>query len=231
MDKSHVCLCEITISNTWFNTYSYSVVNEKSMYTVTVDSNQFALLLNYGSKHDIIELIYDQTVNDDKLHIHFLKNKTQIIDKVKEKNLSFDHFFELVLVDVDQDQLGIPTVDYDAEICMDTKKFVELLVELNSIGTDLFFHCRENIVELQSSSEYTKLMISIDVNELHEYSITEEENIEVSFSLSHLTRMCASVKLSPTIFVGISKEYPMLLKYDLGDNSHASFYAAPKIID
>ena len=41
--------------------------------------------------------------------------------------------------------------------------------------------------------------------------------------------MCCSTKLGATIDVSLSGEYPMSLKYNLGDESHVSFYIAPKI--
>jgi len=230
MDKSHVCLCDINISSNWFTKY----VNTK-LCVITVDSTQFALLLNYGLKHDKIELKYNDTnethILEDKLFIHFLNEKDKINEVTKGKNVSFDHFFELTLVDTNQEELAIPKVDYDAEVCMETKKWVELLVELNSIGPNLTIICRENDIEMQSSSEHTKLTVNIPIDDLQEYSVTEDENIEMSFSLNHLSKMCSSGKLSTNVFIGISKEYPMLVRYDLGDNSEALFYVAPKIID
>jgi hypothetical protein len=39
------------------------------------------------------------------------------------------------------------------------------------------------------------------------------------------------MKLGATIDVSLSSEYPMALKYNLGDDSKVSFYIAPKIPD
>ena len=41
--------------------------------------------------------------------------------------------------------------------------------------------------------------------------------------------MCSSMKLSSTINVSLSRENPMLLKYNLGDDSNVSFFIAPKL--
>jgi hypothetical protein len=73
--------------------------------------------------------------------------------------------------------------------------------------------------------------VNIPVNDLDEYSICEGEELNISFSLSHLSKMCTSMKMSSTIIVGLSKEYPMSLTYNLGDDSSVSFYISPKIID
>jgi hypothetical protein len=43
--------------------------------------------------------------------------------------------------------------------------------------------------------------------------------------------MCISNKLGNDIEIGISKEYPMRIKYNLGINSNLLFFLAPKIDD
>jgi hypothetical protein len=43
--------------------------------------------------------------------------------------------------------------------------------------------------------------------------------------------MCLSSKLGGEISLSISAEYPMALKYSLGDDSSVAFYIAPKIVD
>ena len=40
--------------------------------------------------------------------------------------------------------------------------------------------------------------------------------------------MCITNKLSSEIQFSISKEFPMKINYDLGDNSIIEFYIAPK---
>ena len=89
----------------------------------------------------------------------------------------------------------------------------------------------EEVVELNASGENTKLKVNIPVDDLDEYAISEGEILNMSFSLSHLCKMCTSMKMSSMINVCLSKEYPMSLTYDLGDNSKVSFYMAPKVND
>ena len=220
MDKSHVCLADIEIKNTWFTTYDCSSNNK-----ISVDSTQFAILINYALKHDILELKFEDESNPDKLFINFL-NKTD-----KDKKGSFDHFFELNLIDVEDISLEIPEVDYDVDFIIDSKKLVDLLSELNTFGQDLNIKCTEEIIELNAYSESAKLKVNIDIDDLNEYGITEEGHLNVSFSLNHLCKMCCSNKLGATINVLLSSEYPMSLKYNLGDGSRVVFYIAPKISD
>ncbi len=218
MDKSHVCLSDITIKDKWFSAFDCSKSNK-----ISVDSTHFSILMNYALKHDKLELKYDDEINTDKLYINFLNGK--------ENKGVFDHFFELNLIDVDEDNLEIPEVDYDVEFKIETKKFVEVLSELNTIGQNLNITCSESEVKLNATGDTTKLNINIPVENLEEYAIAEDEIIDISFSLSHLCKMCVSIKISSTINISMSREYPMSLLYDLGDDSNILFFIAPKISD
>ena len=117
MDKSHVCLADIEIKSKWFS--EYECIDNKQ---VSVDSIHFAILMNYALKHDNIELKFEDGEEPDKLYINFLNGKEN-----KEKKGAFDHFFELNLIDVNEDGLGIPEVEYDVDFSIESKKITELL--------------------------------------------------------------------------------------------------------
>ena len=216
MDKSHICLADIQIKNKWFSEFNCSKNNK-----VSVDSTHFGILMNYALKHDKLELKYEEENDADKLYINLLNRK--------ENKGAFDNFFELNLIDVDEDSLSIPKVDYDVEFTIESKKFVEVLSQLNTFSQELNIKCSESTVELNAHEDNTKLKVNIPVNDLDEYAIAEEEQIDISVSLSHLCKMCISMKISSTINVAISNEYPMSLTYNLGDDSNVSFFIAPKV--
>lgn len=218
MDKSHICLAEIQVKNKWFSKYDCNN-NTK----VSVDSTHFSIIINYALKHEIIEIKFDEDSNPDKIYINFLNEK--------ENKSVFDHFFELDLIDIDEDNLDIPDVDYVIDFTIESKKFVDVLSELNTFGSNLNIKCNEDILELNASGESAKIKVNIPIDELNEFAIEEDGNLDISFSLNHLCKMCTSTKLGSKIDVSLSTEYPMLLKYSLGDDSNVSFYIAPKVVD
>lgn len=224
IDKSHICFANIEIKNKWFSEFDCSM-NHK----ISVDSTHLAILMSYALKHNKLELKFDEGcegnegIEGDKLYINFLSSK--------ENTGGFEHFFELNLIDVNESSLEIPTVDYDVEFTIPSKKLVDVLLELNTFGSDLNIKCSETLVELNANGDFTKLKVHIPIDDLDEYVINEGEDMNISFSLSHLSKMCTSMKLSSTINVGLSLSNPMLLKYNLGDDSNVSFFIAPKISD
>lgn len=179
--------------------------------------------MNYALKYDKLEINYEQENDLDKLYINFINGK-------EHKGL-FDNFFELNLIDVNVDEysLGIPNIDYDVEFTIDSKKLVDVFSELNTFGSNLNIKCTESIVELNAQGDSTKIKVNIPVDDLNDYAIVEGEEIDIAFSLTHLCKMCLSIKMSSSITVSISGGLPMLLNYNLGDDSKVSFYIAPKV--
>jgi proliferating cell nuclear antigen len=214
MDKSHICLADIVIKNKWFCSYECTKNNKLS-----VDSTQFAVLINYALKHDIIEIKFDDNTNIDNLFINFLNSK--------EKKTAFDHFFELPLIDVEEENLGIPNVEFDVDFTIESKKFVEVLSELNTFGQDLNIICNDKLIELNANV----LKVHIPIDDLNQYAIAEGDELNISFSLSHLCKLCTSSKLSQNLDISLGSQYPMALIYNIGEESKIAFYIAPKVTD
>lgn len=218
MDKSHICLSNIIIKNKWFSSY---IVQKTT--NISVDSTNFATMMSYALKHTKLEIKFEDEVDPDKLFINLSNNKD-----TKDK---FDHFFELNLIDVEEDTLGIPDVEYDVDFTIDAKKFTELISELMVFGSNLNIICSEDLLEFNANGDAGKLKVNVPIDDLNEYAISEGEQLDISYSLNHIGKLCLSTKLGSNIGVSISSEYPMALKYDLGDNSSVAFYIAPKIAD
>lgn len=233
MDKSHICLSNIVIKAAWFSEY---FVDEST--TFALDTGSFATMMNYAVKHNRVDIIYTDA---DKLFINLISsssssttNKAATINKATDKDstaANFDHFFELPLIDIEQENLNIPNVDYDVEFSMESKKFSDLISELMVFGPNLNILCNEDLLEFNSSGDSGKLKVNIPIDSLNEFAISEGEELNISYSLAHIGKMCLSTKLGGEIGVGISAQYPMSLKYSLGDDSTVAFFVAPKIAD
>lgn len=220
MDKSHICLSNITIKDKWFTSY---LINPSKETNISIDSNNFAIMMIYALKHNKMEIKIEDEVDPDKLFINLSNNKD-----TKDK---FDHFFELNLLDIEAETLGIPDVEYDVDFTIDAKKFNELITELMVFGSNLNIICSENVLEFNASGDAGKLKVNVPIDDLNEYAISEGEILDISYSLSHVGKMCLSTKLGTNISLSISSEFPMAIKYDLGDDSSVAFYIAPKIAD
>jgi proliferating cell nuclear antigen len=216
MDKTHVCLFDVHICDTWFDEY----VNDQE-FTIHFDTNIFYNII--GHNQDTSQLVIEYLDSDaDYMHIDILFDK--------QNNSQFDKHFRIPLVDVDSDLLGLPDVEYDAEFVIPAKTICDLVSQMAFFGDNINFKCTEDAVHILTHGVSGEMLVKIPINELTEYSIVEDEEIDLSYSINYVNKMCLTNKVSTDIAFSLNADAPMKIKYDLGDNSHLIFFIAPKIV-
>ena len=220
MDKSHVCLFDVKIFSSWFSSYEF---DETDANKICVDTNIFHNVLSINQEHHTIIIHYEGDA--DSVNID-LVNGTQ-----ESKKGDFDKFFKLPLTEMDAELLGIPEVDYDAEFSIPAKKICEIASQLLLFGDTINVKCSEEKIDLRSSGVSGEMIVNIPIDDLSEFSISEGETIDLHYSLNYIQKMCLTTKLSSEIEFGLSGEFPMRIRYNLGDNSEVIFFIAPKIAD
>ena len=216
MDKSHICLFDTSIHKNWFNTYE---LNEP--INIAFDANIFYQIIS--NKSDGCNIIIHNESSEDNLHIDFIASQNT--------KGEFNRYFKLPLTEFDYEELGIPSCDYDAEFTISAKKICETVSQMMVFGTDIRFICTEEKINLITNGMTGELLVNIPIEELTEYSIIEEEEIDLTYSLSYISKMCLTNKLSNDIVFYISKDYPMKILYNLGEDSNLVFFMAPKVTD
>lgn len=218
MDKSHICLFDVKLLNTWFNEYTKS---NNDTDKICFDTQAFHNIISTKQDSHSINIQFDG--NPDTLNINLI---TQ--EGVKSAG-EFNKYFKLPLVDFDYEVMSIPSVDYDAEFSITSKKISEITSQMLSFGDDINIKCTDDGINLVSEGTMGEMLVTIPIDDLTEYSIAEDDTIDLKYSLVYIHKMCITNKLSAEIQFCISKEFPMKIKYDLGDNnSMIVFYIAPK---
>jgi proliferating cell nuclear antigen len=215
MDKSHICLFDITIQDKWFN--NYEVLQN---INVAFDTNTFYLIISNKSDGCDINI---HMANDDNLNIDFVAS-----EHVKGE---FNKYFKIPLCDYDYEEMTIPKSDYDAEFAISSKKICEIINQMVLFGTDINIKCSEEKIDLVTNGITGEMLVNIPIQDLTEYSIVEDQVIDLTYSLTYIHKMCITNKLSNEIEFFMCEDCPMKIKYDLGDDSTFMFFIAPKIAD
>jgi proliferating cell nuclear antigen len=219
MDTARVSIFELYLTNTWFDTYEHT---NASAITIGVNSTLLFKILNTREKtqETIIKFDIDNT---DKLYIDFTSENKSVFDKK----------FELPLMELECDVMGIPDTEYNANFTLCSVNFANIVNQLKLFGDTLDFLCTEEKIVLNSlTQDAGKMMVEISIDELSEYSINEGETIELSFSIHMLHNICMYNKISKNINICLKDNFPMKIAYNLGEeNTNMVFYLAPKIKD
>jgi len=217
MDKSHVCLFKIQLDSSWFTKYE---VEQKQ--SISLDTSVLYTILARVNSDTLIIRTNDDS--DDILNIELLCNE---VDKAKG---GFDRFFSIPLIDSEFEDINIPEMDYDAEFKLECTKLQDLTSQLILFGSTLNIICNENGIDLKATGDSGTMKVNLPIDDLSEFSIAEGENLEISYSLNYIHKMCLTTKLCKEVQVSISQNYPICIRYDLNENSNVLFYVAPKIL-
>lgn len=222
MDKSHVCLFDITIYSNWFSAYEY---NASDSNKICIDTQILCNVLSIAQEHQSIEIHYEGN-EPENIHIDLIT--TGLSDSTKKTGY-FDKFFKLPLSSNDADLLFVPTVDYDVEFSITAKKICEIAGQLLLFGNTINIKCTEEKIDLISSGGNGDMTVNIPIDDLSEFSISEGEIINLHYSLNYIQKMCLTTKLAGEIEFSISQQFPLKINYNLGENSSVSFFIAPKV--
>lgn len=216
MDKSHVCLFDLKLYFEWFNYYEVD-----KNYNFCFDTGNFYSMISTKGDEQALVFYFDPEQTD-TLTIE-LKNG--------EKKNDYNKYFTLPLLDYEYDEMVIPSTEYDAEILLPSKKVTDILSQLSNFGDDLNIKCCETCVDFITKGTSGEMRVNIPVDDMTSYAVIEDEELNLTYSLIYISKMCITNKLTEDIEFSISKDYPMKINYNLGDDSSLIYYIAPKIAD
>lgn len=217
LDKSHVCLFDTKIHKNWFAQYETT----EEVLKLAFDANSFHSIISTKSDHQNLIMETDDN-DDDILLIYFASDAEEPTKKEYKKS------FKLPLSEYDYEEMHIPSVEYDAEFSLASKEISDICSQLSNFGNDIVIRCCNDSVSLTTNGLAGEMRVDIPVDELTSYSVVEDEEIVLTYSLVYIHKMCITNKLSPDIDFSLSNQCPMKIKYDLGDDSSLLFYIAPK---
>lgn len=217
MDKSHVCLFDLKLDSEWFNYYK---VDKK--YDLCFDTTLFHSIISTKGEEQSLLFYLEDT---DSLFIE-LKNMENNC-----KKSDYNKFFKLPLLEYEYEEMNIPTTEYDCEFTLPSKKVTDMLSQLSNFGDDLNIKCCEDCVKFTTIGNFVEMRVDIPDDDMNSYSIVENEEVNLTYSLLYISKMCITNKLSNEIDFCLSNECPMRINYSLGNDSSLTFYIAPKMID
>jgi proliferating cell nuclear antigen len=241
MDNAHVAILEMSLPAGWFDVYT---LTDQKDIRIGFNATYLHRILSSRDKEQQIQLVFSSE-DTDRLMIHLTKPEEHLAEsssvtnggKVKEKKHAtntFDKHFELPLLDIEEEGMEIPEIEYTAELAMHSAQFADIITQLKMFGDTMEVQCSEERIALASTSQdQGKMFVEIGINDLSEFAIDEGADLALSFSLTYLKHFCAYSRISDLISIKFGESYPMRISYSLGETGDANlvFYLAPKIND
>jgi len=216
MDPGHVAMFQLALDGTWLDQLVFGETGDPSF---CVSSGLLARLLGMRADNQTIDFELDAAKDSVKIKLE---------SSHKEE---FNKSFVLPLLDNEQDALDVPEMEYSAEFSMGSKKLGVLVDQLALMSDAVDICCDGETVKFTAEGLEGKMEVVIPEDDVEEYVIEEDTTVDVRFGLNYMKKLCQYHKVSDTVELQISGEFPLLVAYRLNASNFLKFYLAPKIGD
>jgi proliferating cell nuclear antigen len=216
MDSAHVSLVHLLLKSSGFE-------NFKCNKNLTLGMNM--LTLNKMMKC---------VGNDDSITIKSTGQGDVVTFHVKSSDDETASEFEVKLVEIEADQLGIPETSYSSVIKMPSAKFKKIIGDMGSMGDTCTITAGKKGVTFSVKGEEisgsTTVKQHASVDKADEAIVIEtSEDLSLTFALKYLNIFCKSTTLASSVTLSLSTDSPLMVEYKMKDLGHIRYYLAPKI--
>lgn len=218
MDSSHVSLCALQLNKDGFESYrcDQDVVLGLSLTNV-------GKVLKCANSDDVLAIKHEQ--DSDQMALIF-ENKAH--NKISD--------FEMKLMEIDQESLGIPEMEYKVTIKMPSSDFLKIMRDLSSIGDTCNIDVSKSAVQFSVNGDVGTGNVTVKSNRAVDsdeasVNIEMDEPVNLTFAIRYLVAFTKATPLSNTVTLKMSPDIPLLVSYDMEDFGYLRYFLAPKLDD
>ncbi|KAI1828586.1 proliferating cell nuclear antigen [Xylaria intraflava] len=218
MDNSHVALVSMLLKAESFEPY-------RCDRNIALGVNLVSLtkVLRALQNDDLVTLKAEDA--PDSLNITF---ESSTADRISE--------YDLKLMDIDQEHLGIPDTEYAATVTMPSTEFKRICQDLQAMSESVKIEATKDGIKFSCNGDIGNGAVTLrnyqNVDKEHlNVDIELTEPVSLTFSLKYLVNFCKAQPLSDRVKICLSNEVPLLVEYLVTGTSYLRFYLAPKIGD
>ncbi|XP_065171456.1 proliferating cell nuclear antigen-like [Atheta coriaria] len=216
MDNSHVSLVSLTLKSDGFDKYRCD-----RNITMGMNLSSMVKILKCANNDDTVTI----KAQDDADMVTFMfESKKQ--DKISD--------YEMKLMNLDQEHLGIPETDFSCVIRMPSVEFARICRDLAQFGESIVISCTKEGVKFSSSGDIGSANVKLAQTsnfEKEEESVTIEmqDPVSLTFACQYLNSFTKATPLSAQVQLSMSADVPLVVEYTVPELGYIRYYLAPKI--
>jgi proliferating cell nuclear antigen len=142
--------------------------------------------------------------------------------------------FELKLMDITTENLGIPDTEYSATVKMSSTEFQRICKDLSSIGDTVEISVTKDGIKFSTVGDIGAANVICRQNSTadrqEEQTVIDlVEPVALTFALRYLNSFTKATSLSSAVIIKLSRELPVVVEYKIVDMGFVRYYLAPKI--
>ncbi|XP_065357841.1 proliferating cell nuclear antigen [Calliphora vicina] len=218
MDNSHVSLVSLTLRSDGFDKFR-------------CDRN-ISMGMNLGSMAKILKCAN----NDDTVTVKAQDNADTVTFMFESPNHEKVSDYEMKLMNLDQEHLGIPETDYSCVVRMPSMEFARICRDLAQFSESMLICCTKEGVKFSASGDVgsanVKLAQTSSVDKEEEAVVIEmQEPVTLTFACRYLNAFTKASPLSGQVQLSMSADVPLVVEYRIQELGYIRYYLAPKIED
>ncbi|XP_014674296.1 PREDICTED: proliferating cell nuclear antigen-like [Priapulus caudatus] len=219
MDSSHVSLVSLMLRSDGFDAYRC----DRNL-SMGINLTSMTKIIKCSSNDDVVTIKADDNNPDTVTFMFESPNQEKVSD------------FEMKLMDLDTEHLGIPETDYSVVVKMPAQEFQRVCRDMSQIGESVTICCTKDGIRFSASGDLgtgnIKIAQSANVDKEEEAVVIEmQEAVTLTFALRYLNFFTRATSLSGQVSLSMSPEVPLVVEYKIADMGYMRYYLAPKIED
>lgn len=216
MDTSHVSLVGLLLRADGFDHFRC----DRSL-SLGINLASMAKILKCAGNDDTMMLKAEE--DNDTITFMFESPKH---DKISD--------FELKLMDIESDSLGIPETDYKAVVNMPAAELQRICRDLGVLGDTVQIQVTKEGIKFTVTGELGTGNITCRqgegaVDDDEAVSIKLDEPVTLTFALRYLNFFTKATGLAGDVTLSLSPDVPLMVEYKMEEIGYLRFYLAPKI--
>jgi proliferating cell nuclear antigen len=204
-----------------------AVVNlklEASKFEIFNCKSNITAGLNMTSLYKIIKSVK----NSDIISFYILESSaTKLYIEIDNKEKKTNILTVLKLLDIDEDILDIPNIEFDTVKTMPSNDFQSYIRELSIITNKIKLESKENKFTLSGEGDFaeTKINVGDSNNELVDSNVSASG----TFYIKYLLLFTKSTNLCTTVEIYLKNNYPLILVYNVANLGKLQYCLAPLV--
>ena len=206
MDPANICMVNLDILPSTFSEYSVEQNKE-----VTLNLSYLQQALNRARSSDAVTLSLDQN-----------KLKLTILGKSTKR-------FLIPLLEKEGKERTAPDLEFSSNIEMDADEFRDYVDDASIVGDAITFEVDEDKLNISAGETGSKVQIDVKKDSDAMIKFEQKEKVKSIFSVDYLKKIANSAKLTDTVVLHLSNDYPVKLDFKALNKLQMQFILAPRI--
>lgn len=218
MDSSHVSLVSLDLKDRAFDQYACS--------------RGRCLGLNMAAVAKVFKLCG----NDDAVVIRHDDNAETVSFVFEALNEDRVSDFDITLMQIDQEHLGVPESEFSATVSLPSKQFQRICADLGQFADSLSIEVSSKSVKFSTRGDLVGGNITLKPRSGADgddrVEVEADGNVQLLFAVRYLNYFAKATPLSSQVQLRLSQGQPLEVTFNLHDDpsiGHLRFYLAPKV--